>query len=267
VPDVYTTIAAQDDAVVEQLAAAMELRARDPRQRAFVDEYLSGVDLPPGARVVEIGCGTGAISRVLAARDGVAELVGVDPSPVLVARARELAGGVAGLRFEVADGAATPLDDDGADLVVLHTVLSHAPDPEGLVAEAARLLRPGGALALFDGDYATMTLALGEQDPLQACATAFAGSYINDRWVVRRAAAMAVAAGFTDVRTRSHGYVQIDEPDYLLSIADRGADVLATAGTIGPDLAAALKSEARRRAAAGRFFGFIAYLSVVARWP
>jgi hypothetical protein len=48
---------------------------------------------------------------------------------------------------------------------------------------------------------------------------------------------------------------------------DRGADMLQTSGTIGEDLAAALKVEARRRAAAGDFFGHIAYVSVIARKP
>jgi hypothetical protein len=51
----------------------------------------------------------------------------------------------------------------------------------------------------------------------------------------------------------------------MLTIIDRGADMLAAAGTIGAELAAALKAEARRRAEAGTFFGHIAYMSVIAR--
>jgi hypothetical protein len=74
-------------------------------------------------------------------------------------------------------------------------------------------------------------------------------------------------AGFVGGRLRSFGFVQTDEPDYLLTIADRGADALAAEGTIGADLAAALKAEARRRVAAHEFFGHVAYASLTASRP
>jgi cyclopropane fatty-acyl-phospholipid synthase-like methyltransferase len=47
--------------------------------------------LADGAHLLEIGCGTGAIARVLAARPGVGDVLGVDPSPVLLTRAQEIA--------------------------------------------------------------------------------------------------------------------------------------------------------------------------------
>jgi hypothetical protein len=51
----------------------------------------------------------------------------------------------------------------------------------------------------------------------------------------------------------------------MQTVIERGADMLVGAGTIGTELAEALKGEARRRADAGRFFGHIAYVSVIAR--
>ena len=53
----------------------------------------------------------------------------------------------------------------------------------------------------------------------------------------------------------------------MLSIADRGAEALAAAGTIGRELAEALKAEARRRVAAGIFFGHVAYACLTATRP
>jgi SAM-dependent methyltransferase len=233
----------------------------------MVDAYLADLGPTGGARVLEIGCGTGAISRMLAGLPGVAEVLGVDPSPGLLDRARELAAGNAKLVFEEGDGRRLPLPDAGFDAVVLHRVLSHVPGPEGVLAEAFRVLRPGGGLAVFDGDYATITLATGEGDPLQTCVDAFGSAYINDRWVVRRLPALVHDAGFTHGRMRSHGFVQAAEPDYMLGITDRGADALVAAGRVGRELAEALKAEARRRVAERAFFGHVAYASLVARKP
>ena len=222
---------------------------------------------PSGARVLEIGCGTGAICRLLAARPEVGEVLGVDPSPVLLARARELASGIRNLSFREGDGRDLPLPGASFDVVVVHRVLSHVPDPEQVLGQAFRVLRPGGWLAVFDGDYATITLATGEPDPLQVCVAAFIPAYITDPWVVRRLPGMVHAAGFAEGRLRSHGFVQASEPDYMLSIAERGADALAAAGRIGPELPAALKAEAHRRVQARSFFGHVAYASLTARKP
>jgi len=167
--------------------------------------------------------------------------------------------------FEEADGRQLPMDEEMFDAAVLHRVVSHIPKPERLLAQASRVLRPGGSLALFDGDYATITVANGDDDPLQTRVAAFAPTYINDPWVVRRFPATVAAAGFVDRRLRSHGYVQVAQPEYMLSIVDRGAEALVASGRIGPSLAEAPKAEARRRAGASAFFGHIAYASLTAR--
>jgi hypothetical protein len=154
-----------------------------------------------------------------------------------------------------------------SDAVVLHRVLSHVPEYDTILAEAHRVVRGGGQLAVFDGDYATITLATGDNDPLQTCVDAFRLAYITDPWIVRRLPRAVHDAGFVAGRLRSHGYVQVEDPDYMLSIADRGADALVASGTIGAELATALKAEARWRVAAHAFYGHVAYASHTARKP
>ena len=178
-------------------------------------------------------------------------MLGVDPSPILLRRARELSEGIENLSFQEGYGRQLPLGDASFDAVVLHRVLSYVPGPEDVLAEAFRVLRPGGRIAVFDGDYTTITLASSAADP----------------WLLRRVCALVHDAGFAGGRLRSRGYVQVEDPDYMLTIVDRGADALAASGTIGRELADALKGEARRRVAAHTFFGHVAYASLIARRP
>jgi SAM-dependent methyltransferase len=267
-PDVYLRVTEAPAPILENLMAALELRAADPQLRAMLDAYLGDAALPRGARVLEVGCGTGAVTRRIASWPGVAAAVGVDPSPVFVARARELARGVPNLTFDTAEGRSLPFAPASFDAVVFHTTLCHVPEPEALLGEAARVLRPGGCVAIFEGDYATATLATRAGDDLQACADAFRESFVHDPWLARRLPALVREAGLRIQSVRSHGYVESLEPGFMLaSWVDMGADALVASGRAGPDAAARLKAEARRRVAAGEYFGHIAYLSVVARRP
>jgi arsenite methyltransferase len=267
VPDVYAAIADVDAVTQERLADILELRAADRQQQAMLESYLSEIEFRPGARALEIGCGTGPVTRVLARQPDLAETVGVDPSSVFIAKARELAGAAANMSFEQGDGRTLRFADADFDVVVLHTTLCHIPQPDRVVAEAFRVLRSGGTLAVCDGDYATITVALGDYDPLQDCIEAVKAAFINDLWLVRRLPALLRSAGFEVQASRSHGYLQTSDPDYMLTLVDRGADTLAAWRRIGPDLCASLKAEARRRADADEFFGFIGYTSLIACKP
>ena len=126
--------------------AALEMRAADPQLRAMLTAYLTDAALPQGSRVLEVGCGTGAVIRMIATWPGVSSAVGVDPSPVFVAKARELARGLPSLNFEIADGRSLPFAADSFEAVVFHTTLCHVPEPQILLAEAMRVLRPRGRL-------------------------------------------------------------------------------------------------------------------------
>lgn len=265
--DMWATVATLDPATQDRLANVLETRGADPRQQAMRRAFLADIAIPSGVRVLDVGCGTGVLTRALARWPGVGAVVGVDPATSLLVRARQLAEDQLNLSFQEADGRDLPFDEAAFDVVVFDSTLSHVPGPERALAEAYRVLRPGGSLAAFDGDYATTTVALGNHDPLQACVDAMMAQSVHDRWLVRRLPALVRASGFELTAFRSHGFVEVTECGYMLTIVDRGADLLHGAGLLGAEAAAALKGEARRRVEAGDFFGHIAYASLVARKP
>lgn len=265
--DVWATVAALEPAFQQRLADVLETRGADPQQQAMRKAFLAEIDFRAGARVLEVGCGTGVLTRSLARLPDVDSVVGVDIAPSLLQKARELSAELPGIRYEEADAGALPFADDSFDVAVFDSTLSHLPQPERGLAEASRVLRGGGRLAVFDGDYATATVALDDHDPLQVCVDAMMSRSVNDRRVMRRLATLSRACGFEDPTLRSYGFTETGEGGYMLTVIDRGADMLESAGSIGPELAAALKAEARARVAAGSFFGHIAYASVTARKP
>jgi ubiquinone/menaquinone biosynthesis C-methylase UbiE len=265
--DVYATIQHAGREVQERLADVIESRAADPRYQSMVRAYLSEIDFPPHTHALEIGCGTGSITRVLARWPNVERAVGVDPSAVFIERARQLSEAMTQVSFQEGDGRALPLGAQSFDVAVVNTTLCHVPQPELLLAEAFRVLRPGGWLAVFDGDYVTATVARGEFDPLQACVGAFLANFVNDPWLVRRLPQLLRAAGFELFSLQSHGYVEASMGTYMLTWIDRGADALLQAGSIGEQFAEALKAEARRRSAKSQWFGHIAFGSAIARTP
>lgn len=264
--DVWASVANLDAATQDRLAAVLETRGADPQQQAMRRAFLADVAVPAEASVLDVGCGTGVLTRTLAGLPGVGRVVGVDPAPSLLAKARQLGEHLPNVAFQEADGRALPFADGEFDVVVFDSTLSHVPDPEEALAEAFRVTRPGGALAVFDGDYATTTVALGDHDPLQAAVDMMMANSVNDRWLVRRLPGLVQGAGFAVVAFRSHGFVEM-AGGYMLTVVERGVDLLVAAGRIGSDLGAALKSEASRRVESGSFFGHIAYGSLTARKP
>ena len=105
-----------------------------------------------GAVAVEIGTGRrGLGARVAVERFGAAEVTAFDLYPASVGRARVRCADLADrVTFRVGDATALPVGDASADLVVDFHALHHIPDWRAAVAEAARVLRPGGQLALTE---------------------------------------------------------------------------------------------------------------------
>ncbi len=131
----------------------------DTMRLAYYDERvidrlaaLAGIDESSGAAmtVADVGTGTGFVAAGLAPR--VDRVIGVDGSPAMLARAGENLAelGVANVDLRDGDVAELPLPDDCVDAAVANMVLHHATDPAAMLAEMARVVRPGGAVAICD---------------------------------------------------------------------------------------------------------------------
>lgn len=109
--------------------------------------------LKPGDVVLDVGGGTGGVSARL--RDAVQSVIVIEPSEPLTRRGRKRHPQV---HFSVGDGRSLPVRDASADRVLLIEVLHHVEDAPGVLREALRVLRPGGALLIEESEF---TGALG----------------------------------------------------------------------------------------------------------
>lgn len=120
------------------------------RGRPFHD-LLARVDAERPATVIDLGCGSAELTATLHDRWPEAEVVGVDSSPDMVARARALPAVVAGhLHVEEADlrDWVRRRENVSCDVVVSNAALQWVPDHLALLPELVRILRPGGRLAI-----------------------------------------------------------------------------------------------------------------------
>jgi ubiquinone/menaquinone biosynthesis C-methylase UbiE len=125
----------------ERVAAHQDARADRIAQQARDFAQPRGDE-----RALDVGTGAGALALALAAL--VREVVGLDPVPELLALARERSR--PNTAFVEGDGAALPFPDGAFDLAATHRTLHHVPQPERVIAEMARVTRPGGQVLVVD---------------------------------------------------------------------------------------------------------------------
>lgn len=110
-------------------------------------EFYERLTVPPGSRLLDVGCGSGQLA-LMAAKDGL-DVTGVDIASNLIerARARAQAEGLR-VRFEEADAEALPFEDASFDAVVSLIAAMFAPRPDFVAKELLRVCTPGGTIAM-----------------------------------------------------------------------------------------------------------------------
>jgi ubiquinone/menaquinone biosynthesis C-methylase UbiE len=130
-------------------------RLEDPDRQNWLppQEILACLSLPPGSSLADIGAGTGYFTLPIAAALGSSgHVFAIDVSPEMLARLRERVAeaGLANVQYVEAEASATTLPQECCDCALLANVWHEFDDRAAVLAEAHRILRPGGQVALLD---------------------------------------------------------------------------------------------------------------------
>ena len=174
---------------------------------ADTEAFLLRAGMKPGLRVADIGCGTGVISCWIAKLVCVSgEVVGVDISEEQVRSARKSAlnAGLSNVSFLSTGCYETGLESGSFDLVFSRFMLMHVQEPKRAILEMKRLLKPGGVLAIEDGDFNSSYA----EPPSAAYDRVFelyrliGAAHGEDFLIGRKLYKMALEAGFHSVSAR-----------------------------------------------------------------
>lgn len=140
-------------------AAANRLRILHNVYGPGARELLLRAGIKRGMSVVDLGCGVGMTTQLLAELVGpTGEVVGVDYSAAQVEQARALLpAGLSNVRFVEASATDTGLSREAFDVVYCRFLLIHLQDPQSALFEMHELLKPGGIMAIEDGDLTSAT--------------------------------------------------------------------------------------------------------------
>ena len=244
-----------NDSEAKEHAERLELRAQAEDEVSARNEYIRLLGVSPGEQVLEIGCGSGAVTRALAERiapDG--KVIGLDACAPLLPIARRLAD-EAGLgtliEFRYGDCRDLPFLDASFDVTLAVTTLSHVPNAERALHEMVRVTRPGGRLGIFDMDGDSFLISHPDRARTRKIVAAFADYGQVNSWLMRSIKGVLEDLGMENVQVR--GFMPLDKEGYYARAAERCAEVALEAGAITNQECCEWQRTLRGEMTAGRF--------------
>lgn len=163
------------------------------------------------------------------------KVVGVDQSAAFIDAAKRfaVAEGVGELvEFNVGDAHDLDFEDESFEVVIAHTLISHVTDPRGVLKEIARVIQKGGRLAIFDGDYASLTYASADHEFGRRMDHALASATFNNPLIMRDLVRILPEKGLEITDTLANVVSEIGSASYFKSFAETYAPLVASGGLL-----------------------------------
>ena len=212
------------------------------------DIFLDWLAPPKGLKWIDVGCGNGAFTELIVARNAPAQVSGVDPSEGQLAYARTRRG-TEMAEFHLGDAMALPVPDHAFDIAIMALVIFFVPEPPKGVAEMVRVVQPGGIVAAYAWDIVGGGFPLQPlQTELRAMGFSPARPPSFEASTIEALTKLWTDAGLVDVETRridvQRSFVDFDDFWAAAMAAPTLGDLMAR---MPPDDLAGLKTRVRAR--------------------
>lgn len=258
-----------DGEALERLIARLESRAKDAVFTSLFEKYASQLKLPANAKVLEVGCGTGATLRMLARRsDFKGKAHGVDHSPAFIEAANRFsrAENVGDrLTFEVADAHRLGFPDATFDVAIAHTLISHVTEPAAVIREMARVVRPGGTVVIFDGDYASLTYGFPDHVFGREMDAALVNAAFNNPLIMRDLPRLLPEFGLHLEAAWGEAVVEIGAGSYFKTFAQTYVPYVTKAGLLAAEAVESWLDAQLKAMDKGTFFAACNYYTYICR--
>ena len=269
--DVFRLAPTLDTAVLQTLADRLEFRGTDDGYARLSQAYFADLPFQSRGRILALGCGTGIEVRALRrAADPDVAIVGVDHSPALIEIARRLTaeeGLDANVSYEVGDAHDLRYGDGDFDIVTLHTLISHVDDPLQVLHDARRVVRPGGTVAVFDGDYASLTFGYPDHALAKTIEEDLRKVMVANPRVMRDMPRLLHEAGLELVDGVGALYANVGSGRFWANAVEAYSVVLSRSGLLPPDVVEDWRAFQSQSVRDGTFFGASNYYTYLARRP
>ena len=269
--DIFRLAPSMDAEVLKAIAARLEFRGTDDGYARLSQAYFTRLPLTDAERILALGCGTGIEVRALRRLTGpTTTIIGIDHSAALIDTARRLTAdeGLAdSVSYDVGDAHHTPYDDDEFDIVTLHTVISHVEDPLQVLHEARRIVRPGGTVAVFDGDYASLTFAYPDHLMAKTIEEKLIQLIVANPRIMRDMPRLVAEAGLELIDAEGVLYANIGSGRFWLAAAESYGPLLARSGLLTQEIADEWRDFQVRSSGDNTFFGASNYYTYLMRRP
>jgi ubiquinone/menaquinone biosynthesis C-methylase UbiE len=269
--DIYRLAPAMDANVLDTIAARLEFRGTDDGYARLSQAYFRRLPLDHARRILALGCGTGIEVRALrrVARHHTA-IVGLDHSPELIKMAQQLTAteGVGhNVTYRIGDAHHSEYEDGHFDIVTLHTLISHVDDPLQVLREAHRVVRPGGTIAVFDGDYASLTFGYPHHALAKTIEEKLIQLIVANPRVMRDVPRLLKEADLHLIEADGSLYTNIGTSRFWLGAAEAYGALLSRSGLLPPAVVDDWRTFQVESAQHETFFAASNYYTYIARRP
>jgi ubiquinone/menaquinone biosynthesis C-methylase UbiE len=268
--DIYSNIDALPDDNIKMLADRLDIRSQMDDFAKMRDEYFVLMNLPIDAHILELGGGTGVIGRAYVKRNGFSgRYVVTDLSQSLIDHAKNKAkedGIYDRMEFGVVNAiTGEGLGDEKYDAVILHTLLSHVPDPGAVLRTAEHATKKGGTIAVFDAYYFGAVIVSGDDALDGEVMVALQSNTVAQPTIMSNIPRIARDIGLERVAFIPTLVAEAGESTFFISLAQALCNVLVAQGYLDAETAQKWLARLQNAIADDAFFAMCPYFTYLYR--